>query len=132
MIDKEALFTVRLPEDDVEVNGVGSVRVRGLSRANANAIKGHQGTEKFELMILHFGMVNPALTEAEAAKWLNAAAYGELEPVLTRIGELSGLMEESAKEAVKDFVEDPGAEFRVLPSSEAGNDSSSTPGGNEQ
>ena len=130
-MDKNALFAKRLPEDDVQVPGIGTVRVRGLSRAEASAIQKLTGTEKFERTILVFGMVDPALTEAEVAQWLDAAAYGELEPVLTRIGELSGLMEDSAKKAVKDFVAEPDSEFPVLPSPEAGADSGGT-GGNEQ
>lgn len=130
-MDKECLFAKRLPEDDVEVEGVGTVRVRGLSRAEANAVKVHQGTEKLEQKILTFGMVNPALTEDEVARWLRAASYGELEPVLTRIGELSGLMDDSAKKAVKEFAADPDAEFPLLPGREVGPDGGGA-GGDEQ
>ena len=131
-VDKESLFASRLPQDDVEVPGIGTVRVRGLSRAEANAIQKLTGTEKFEQKILAYGMVDPALTEDEVARWLRAASYGELEPVVARIGELSGLMDDSAKKAVEELIApDSSANFRDVPSSGTVDDGGSTPGGNE-
>lgn len=131
-VDKDCLFAKRLPEDDVEVDGIGTVRVRGLSRAEANAVKAHQGTDKFEQKILAFGMVDPALNEDEVGRWLRAASYGELEPVLTRIGELSGLMDDSAKKAVKALLADPEAEFRNEAGAGAGPDGGRAAGADEQ
>lgn len=108
-MDKELLFAPRLPEADVEVPGVGTVRVRGLNRPEAMAVQAVSGTEARERKILALGMVDPALTEAEAGRWQKAAPAGELEPVTTRIAELSGMLEGSAKEAVKTFRGEPGS-----------------------
>ncbi len=121
-MDKELLFKPRLPEADVDVPGVGTVRVRGLSRAEAMHVQDVKGTEARERRLVSLGMVDPELTEAEVGKWQKASKASELEPVTEKITELSGLLESSAKEAVKAFVADPDAEFRALPSPEAGDD----------
>lgn len=128
-MDKSLLFVPRLPEDDVEVPGIGTVRVRGLSRAEAMAVNGAKGTEATERRMLHFGLVDPQLSEAEAGRWMDAATAGELEPVSRRIAELSGMLAGSAKEAVKEFEANPDVEFRVLPGAEAGDDGGSAAGG---
>lgn len=107
-MDKELLFKPRLPEDEVEVPGLGTVRVRGLSRAEATMIESAGTTEAKERKILAFGMVDPALTEAEVGRWMKAAPAGEIQPVSTRIAELSGMLDDSAKAAVKSFREDTG------------------------
>lgn len=121
-VDKSALFANRLPEDDVEVPGIGTMRVRSLSRAEAFTIHKHQGTEKGEVLTLFYGIVDPKLTEAEVGRWLKASPPKESDPVVTRILELSGLLDDSFKKAVKTFVEEPEAEFPVLPGGESGQD----------
>lgn len=125
---KARLLKPRLPEDEVDVPGIGTIRVRGLSRAEAITVKGHQGTDKFEQMVLVFGVVDPALSEDEVSGWLQAASFDELDPVLTKIGQLSGLMDDSAKEVYREFEADPEAEFRVPPGGEAGPDGGGTAG----
>lgn len=131
-MDKELLFKPRLPEANVDVPGVGVVRVRGLSRIEALHVQAAKGPEATERRILALGMVDPPLTEAEAGQWQRASAAGEIELVSTRIAQLSGMAPESAKEAVKEFEANPDAEFRVLPGSEAGDDGGSAPVGDEQ
>lgn len=121
-MDKEALFRPRLAEDDVEVPGVGTVRVRALSRLEAMHVQDANSPEASERRILAAGMVDPPLTEAEARRWQEAAPAGELEPVTDRIAELSGMKPGADKDAYKTFEADPGSEFRVLPGSEAGDD----------
>lgn len=100
-VDKAALFAPRLPEADVDVPGLGTVRVRGLSRAEGMRIKDMKGTEAVERAIIAMGMVDPVLTEAEVGQWMKAAPAAEVEPVSLRIAELSGLLEDSAKSAYK-------------------------------
>lgn len=128
-MDKELLFKPRLPVADVEVPGIGTVRVRGLNRAEAMAVQGAKGTEATERKILALGMVDPELTESEVGQWMKAAPAGELQPVSEKIAELSGMLDGSAKEAVKEFEANPDAEFRVLPGAEAGDDSGPAAGG---
>jgi len=109
-VDKELLLKPRLAEDDVEIPGVGTVRVRALSRAevllvrkatdNADSIDGPRALV-LERKMLATAMVDPVLTEAEVGQWQEASGAGELEPVTYRIQELSGMLEGSAKAAYK-------------------------------
>lgn len=121
-MDKELLFKPRLPEADVDVPGIGMVRVRGLNRAEAMQVQSAKGTEATERVILALGMVDPQLTEAEAGRWQKAAPAGEIEPVSRRIAELSGMVEGAEKEAYKSLRGGAGDGVRVLPGAEAGDD----------
>lgn len=103
-VDKAALFVNRLPEKDVEVPGVGTVRIRALSRAEVLNIRGKSfPIDEMERHLLSAALLEPKLTEGEVRKWQQASAAGELEPVTTEIMRLSGLEEAAAKEAVKQF-----------------------------
>jgi hypothetical protein len=113
---KEALFKARLPEDDVEVPGVGTVRVRGLSRAEVMLMRKATDTEAMdgsralilERKMLALGMVDPQLTEAEAGQWQHASAAGELDLVSDRIAELSGMAEGAPKSGLPGDGDGPG------------------------
>ena len=130
-MDKSLLFKPRLPEDTVDVPGVGVLRVRGLNRLEAMHVQAAKGPEETERRILALGMVDPKLTEDEVRQWQRASAAGEIEPVSTRIAQLSGMVAESPKRAYQDFEADPGSEFRLLPGSEAGDDGGSPADGSE-
>ena len=129
-MDINELFTPRVPEEDVEIAGVGTVRVRALNRLEALKVQDAGGVEATERLILVLGMVDPRMTDADVRRWMEFSPAGEIEAVSRRIAILSGMAEESAKEAVRDFEANPDHEFRVLPSGEAGDDSGSAPGGN--
>lgn len=99
-IDKALLFKPRLPEADVEIEDVGTVRVRGLSRAEV--LETNSGdTATRERRILAVGMVDPPLTEDEAQQWQSSSPASEIGPVVDRIVELSGLKATSSKDAFK-------------------------------
>jgi hypothetical protein len=101
-VDKEALLRRRMPEADVELPGVGTIRVRGLTRAEVMAGK-QAGSDPatLERHMLVVGIVDPPLTADEVAQWYDSSPAGEIEPVSTRIAELSGLLEDSSKAAYK-------------------------------
>ena len=130
-MDKDLLLKPRLAEDDVEIPGVGTVRVRALSRAevlmvrkatdNADSVDGPR-VLVLERKMLAAAMVDPVLSEAEVGAWQQVSAAGELDTVMTVIQRLSGMLDDSAKEAVKEFEAAPDAEFRALPGGEAGPD----------
>lgn len=124
-VDKETLFKPRLPEADVEVPGIGIVRVRGLSRTEVLSIqqKDTSAPGAFERVLLAYALMDPELTEGEVGEWQAASIAGELEPVTAKVTELSGLSKDSAKNAYKEFESNPDAEFRVLPGAEAIDDS---------
>ena len=104
-MDKELLFRPRLPEGEIDIPGVGTVRVRGMSRwemLTAGKLES-KGTIAMERAMLAFGMVDPAMTEDEVAQWQKASPASEIQPVVLKINELSGLGKEAPKEAFQDF-----------------------------
>ena len=123
---KARLLKPRLPEAEIDVEGIGTIRVRGLSRAEvmgARAVKDGPGKAlAIERKILSLALVDPEMTEAEVGQWQKASTAGEMEPVTEKVGELSGMTEDAAKDAYKEFEADPDAEFRVLPGAEAVDD----------
>ena len=121
--DKELLFKSRLPEDDVEIDGVGTVRVRGLSREEALRVSKFAGdVVAIERYIVSTALLDPVLTEDEVAMWQKASPGGELEPITDKISQLSGMNEGAAKETYREFEQNPDAEFRDVPGGEAGDD----------
>lgn len=110
MLDKEALLKPRLPEAEVEVPGVGPVRVRGLSRDEVLVVR--KATDHdvakvdgprilvLERKMLAAAMLDPAMTEAEVGQWQKVAPAGEIEPVVDKVQELSGLAEGAGKSGV--------------------------------
>lgn len=129
IVSKEALLAKRsdtetgFPEDLVPIEGLGEVRVRGLSRfevLHTQSVPDTGGrTAAVERRTVALGVVDPPMTEAEVGQWQKSSLSGELDAVTYKIGELSGMLEGSAKAAYKKFEEEPGSEFRVLPSAEA-------------
>lgn len=97
-MDKEILLKSRIPEAEVEIDGVGIVRVRGLTRDEVFLLQKHtDNVEKLERKMLSIAMLDPKLTEAEVGKWQMNATSNEIEPVADTIRELSGLGEGASK-----------------------------------
>lgn len=112
-MDKAALLAAAaeaLPAEDVEIPGVGSVRVRGLSRAESLIVGKAEGDPTAtERAILRFGLVDPALTEAEIRDWLKVAPNAHVDPVTKAIARLSGMWEGADKAAYKSDGGESGA-----------------------
>lgn len=107
---KDQLLKPRLREADVEVPGLGvTVRVRGVSRAEVVAVRKATDDEEIdgpralviERKMIAMAMVDPVMTEDEVAQWQQAAGVDELQPIVDKIQELSGLDKASAREAYK-------------------------------
>lgn len=107
-VDKAALFVPHLEEDDVEI-ATGTVRVRALTRFEAGLVQQRAETDAKDRLTLTYGMVAPVLTEAEAGDWMKAGKAGDLVMVVTRIAELSGLLESSPKATFPDVPGEPGS-----------------------
>lgn len=77
----------------VEVDGVGKVEVRGLTRAEALTVQsaGELDAAEMECRLIALAMVDPSLSEDEVRQWQSVAPAGELEPVSAAIQELSGM-----------------------------------------
>lgn len=130
-VDKALLFKPRLPEDEVEIPGVGTVRVRALNREEAKSTQKIEDPALRDLHIIAIGMVDPQLSVSEVKRWAEASPASEMEPVANKIAELSGMLPDSPKRVVTEFEANPDAEFRALPSGQAVDDGGSTPGGTE-
>lgn len=131
-MDKAKLLASRLPTEDVDVPGVGKVRIRALSRAEALAgISGDGTPGSFERALLAVALVDPELTPDEVGQWQKASHPDEIEAVVRRVNALSGIGKEAAKAAYKEFEADPDAEFRSLPGGEAEHDGGPDAGGDE-
>lgn len=92
MIDKEAFLKATAPETSVELPGLGTVKVRGLSRSEAVSLAPlKDDTGALERRILILGLVDPALTEDELKAWYDSAPAGLVDPIIAAIERLSGL-----------------------------------------
>ncbi|PSL02884.1 hypothetical protein CLV30_109192 [Haloactinopolyspora alba] len=131
-MDKELLFKARLPEGEVEVPGLGTVRVRGLSRDEVLAAQKADNTADLERRMLAAGMVDPALTVAEAGRWQMASPAGELEPVTQKIRDLSGMGDDASKSGGEGAGDGAGSGVRDVPGAEAVDDGGPPPPRDEQ
>lgn len=101
-MDKALLLAKRIPTGEVSIPGVGMVIVRGLSRKEMlSAGGGSEPTNVTEQRVLAAGMVDPVMTVEDIAIWQECAPAMELQPVLAEINRLSGIGQESQKEAYK-------------------------------
>lgn len=109
MIDREALLKGRLAERVVDLPGVGPVRIRSLSGKEVAQLPRYAtATEDGEVFVLTTAVVEPTLSAEDVAAWREAAGHAEIVMVLSEIFDLSGLGEDSLKEAVKSFRGRPG------------------------
>ena len=122
-VEKEALFKARLPEEEYELAGLGTLRIRGLSRGEVLAAQ-HDDPRLavFERRLLARGVVDPKLTETDVGRWQEASPAGEMEPLIKRIERLSGIGSEVEKGAYESFRDEPGPRVRDVPGDETGHD----------
>jgi len=102
ILSKEELLANRgLPEDVVEIPGLGSVRVRGLSRKEFLRLNEGDDGFDFEDRAMSAGMLEPKLTIEEVSQLRDLSPGMELQAVFMKINELSGVGKDAAKEAYK-------------------------------
>lgn len=104
------------PEDDVIVDtedGQVKVHVRGLSRQEVIHVQNTKGVAAVEALTLHLGLLDPPMSIDQVKAWQKVSIGGEMEPVTKRIGELSGMLKDSRKAAMKEMLADSGKEFPV-------------------
>lgn len=132
---KARLLKQRLPEDTLVIDGIGEIRVRGLSRgevfaAQKTTAKGD--VDAMERRVMSIGMVDPPMTEDEVKQWQTSSPAGEMEAVSTKINELSGLTKTAEKAAYAEFRDEPGPGVRDVPGAEAVDDSGAAAGTDDQ
>lgn len=87
----------------VEV-GEFTVVIRSLTRGEVMAMQGAKGLAGMEARLLSMALLDPKLTEAEAAAWIENSPAGEIEPVTNAISEISGLGANAGKQAMSQFL----------------------------
>lgn len=106
---KAALITPHLKTGEVEVEGVGSVLVRGLSRWEMVAVqKLEDDRQRQDNLAVFYGLVEPDMTEDEVMAWRKAGAAMEIEGIARKINELSGIGKDAAKSDVPGDGDEPG------------------------
>jgi hypothetical protein len=99
--NKNAMMTLHLPTGEVELEGIGSVLVRGLSRFEMTAVFGlEDDRQKQDTAAIAYAMVDPEMTVEEVIAWRKAGANAEIEEVARKINELSGIGKDAAKSDV--------------------------------
>ena len=124
------LLAPRLDGEDFTIEATGhTVRIRGLSRYETLLAQKHLATGQadFEARILHYAMLEPAITVQDAYEWLKASAAGELEMLTRRIQHLSGAGQGADVEASERFRPVAGTGVRDQPGADAGPDGGRAP-----
>ena len=104
-----------LPEDTVEIDGIGTVLVRGLSRGEvfmmqkSRADGGIKTEDAWERRMLSLALLDPPMTEDEVGAWQRISPAGEMEPVGQKVRELSALDEGADKSGIQDVRDEPGS-----------------------
>lgn len=105
-VSKEDLLKARFGLKELDVPGVGTVKIRSLSRAQALELRDKEiPVSEMEAKLLVWAMVEPALTLDEVKQWQANTPAGELQPITEEIARISGMVKSSPKDAMLDFRE---------------------------
>jgi len=105
-VDKEKLTRggagpVGLPQGEADVPGIGTVLVRAMNRGELlmGGKLGEEGRNQaaMERYVLSSCMVDPEMTLEDVDAWMAAAPAMEIQPVVQKINELSGVGRDAAK-----------------------------------
>jgi len=104
-MDKNVLFENRLGESEYHIEGKGTVKFRSLSRMEALQLNDVDSAVDREQRMLAWALTDPQLSYKDVERWQLASEPGEIEPLTEAIAVLSGMLEDSAKEATKSAVD---------------------------
>ncbi len=93
--------------DTVEIEGVGTVTVRGLTRFEFAMLgkKYPEAGPEQERDTLSIAMVDPEMSPAEIEAWQKASPIDEINRVAMEVNRLSGIGKAAEKEAYKSTAE---------------------------
>ena len=107
-LSREAILARKIGHEQVELSGGDYVVVRALKRSEMLAVKGIGGDgddvaaiEARDNFIISVGMIDPQLTADEVAQLGETLGAADLGKISQRIGQLSGMLEDSGKQATK-------------------------------
>lgn len=91
-------------EEDFELESGLSVRIRPLTRMEVMLIgKRDLATEKKEQAYIARAMVLPAMTEEDVKRWQVSSAAGDMQNLVERVQEISGMSRKGEKASAKEF-----------------------------
>jgi hypothetical protein len=102
-MEKSKLFEDRIPQETVELRGIGTITVRGLSRYElllAGKLADDRGAAVMEQHMLAFAMVDPEMSTDDVKAWQKASQAGEIAPVIAAVNRLSGTAQGADKSSV--------------------------------
>lgn len=103
-VNLDELLSPRIGEGTVDIEGVGRFTIRAVTRAQALEVQKIGATGDVsgsENLLLHLGLVDPALTLDQVARWAECAPAGELQAISVAIGTISGMHDSAGKDAYK-------------------------------
>ena len=106
IVDKAALLSgAAFGLTEVPIPGLGVIKIRPLSRAQAMSVYGRElGAAEMEQVIISFAAVEPTLTRKEVARWQEVSmAGGILLKLVNTIMEISGMEIGTGKAAYNRF-----------------------------
>jgi hypothetical protein len=109
---KDHLKSPKIDNGIVDVDGL-EFEIRPLSRKRQIEVqeaREQQGLAYADALVLHYGLVDPALTLEEAQEWQDDEGQGAVVSAVSQgIGVISGMMADSGKAAYKSVGRRPGA-----------------------
>lgn len=108
ILDKAALFKPLQAEEDYDIPGRGTIRIRAITRGEMHAMRGRStgrqaDPRQVEYKTIVAGVAEPALSYEDVVEWGNVAPGGEIQGVVEAILDLSGLSDEEDKRTYKQF-----------------------------
>lgn len=102
MLSRDELLNRLMPRAEVKLPGLGTVCVRGLSRAMVVQVQeSPQEVAALEALVLHLGLADPSLSLEDAATLRLNLTTEEVILLIGEIKRLSGLGEGQAKAEYK-------------------------------
>lgn len=112
-VDVDALLSddVEFDTREVEIPGLGTVLVRGLSRAEQRRVyalyEKHPGdVGPAESFMAAKALVEPTMTIEQVDKWATKPSGKHIGLIIDAVNELSGISEGAAKEATQQFPDE--------------------------
>lgn len=106
IISKDALINFSFGVEEFMIEGIGMVKIRALTRAEALSVRGvEMPFAVMEQTLIAYAFVEPKLTIEDAKRIQESTPAGLLEPVTDRIAKMSGMKADKPKEMMKTFRE---------------------------
>src|SRR6478609_7456716 len=100
-LTREQILARKRGQDVVDLGDGSTVKVRGLSRNEAQHVADAKTTLERDAIMISLGLVDPELSPDDVLDWFGEAPAGDVKAIALRIAELSGMAEGQGKQATK-------------------------------